>query len=273
MNIAINFNSATWTCSDALSYIFFSDRSEPVKNNISSADIQRYITAYSENKNCKMPRIYKDSPIEINRLIELLSNQSTPPLNNLSDAPLAWVKFAFFAMRNGIALSDHFIRQYARWRLTRVVTHGPETILNNIDSTKTEEQNKPILIARQKFLGDPIDLFLFSNKTPFRLGNGTVWKLSGANTSKSSQQKLALVKEATGTNLTNNVAYCLETAASNRLISGLHNKTFKGRFLCDLSRKELTKILMKRFKSRLRYSESSIFRTLSTFVACPGYRR
>lgn len=272
MGTVVDFDRAKWTCGDALTAIFFSDWKVQGDDNNFYAEIQRCITAYAENKNCKALLLNEDQLTEIRNLINIVATKTDQPISKLSENPIVWIKFAFTAMGEGATLSESFIRRYARWRLTRAITHGAETIVHKIKSTDKKIQNNNFAIAGHKFAGLPLDRFLFSKKIPLNLGKEINWKLSSAHTSKTKQQELASVKEVSGTNVTNNVAYCLEAAVATGRIPDLHKEKIQGRFLCDISRKQLTSRLMKLFKNRLPYSESSILRTLSTFVACPGYR-
>lgn len=272
MGTVIDFDRATWTCYDALIDIFFSDWNALEENNDFRAEIKRYIGAYSTNKTCKVLHLNEDQLTKINYLVDITQRLTKQPLSELYETPLVWIKFAFIALGKGATISEKFIRRYARWRLTRAITHGAETVIHKVDNSSNKTNNNNLVIAGHRFSGFTLDLFLFSKKIPLNLGNRTHWKLSGTNTSKTKRQKLASVMEVSGTNLTNNVAYCLETAVATGRIPDLRNEKIQGRFLCDISRKELTKRLMRNFKSHLPYSESAILRTLSTFVACPGYR-
>lgn len=272
MEAVIDFDRARWTCCDALINIFFSDWKVCGSGDQFRAEIQRHITAYAENKNCKILRLSESQVTKIHNLVDLVKAETELPLTKIEEAPAVWIKFAFIATENGAAISEKFIRCYARWRLSRTIAYGAETIAQIPSSTSNNRENVKFTIAGHRFLGIPFDQFLFSRTIPLNIGEGIPWKLSARCTSKTKQQRLASVKIASGTNVTNSVAYCLESAATTRKIAELHNTKIQGRFLCDISRKELTIRLMKIYKRRLPYSESSIFRTLSTFVACPRYR-
>lgn len=272
MGTVIDFERETWSCCDALINIFFSDWDELNDDENLRFEIRSYIASYPTNKNCKPPNLSEDRLKNIRSLIDTLHPISKRPVSRLLEPPLVWIKFAFFANRNGVILSETFIKAYAQWRLTRSITYGPETIVQTMGPPRKIIENRPFAIARHKFLGHPLDRFLLSSRVPLVLGEGAEWKISGAQTSKTNKQKLDAVKTATGENLTNNLIYCLETAVASGRIPALHNKKVEGRFLCDITKEELAILLMKVFKHRLPYRETSIKRALSTFVACPGYR-
>jgi hypothetical protein len=68
------------------------------------------------------------------------------------------------------------------------------------------------------------------------------------------------------------ISECITKAARDKTI-GLSGKMIGERYKCSLSREEFAKQLMSRFSKQLQCRESTIIRTLSTLIACPGYRK
>jgi hypothetical protein len=85
--------------------------------------------------------------------------------------------------------------------------------------------------------------------------------------------KIRRVKRIVGANAYQVIAACITEAATEKRIAGLKEEKIGGRYVSEKTRLELAQALRRRFKRRVKYSESTIVRVLSQFVACPKHRR
>lgn len=281
MKMAINFNSNTWACGDALVDIFFSDWKE-----VRGVEAYRMVV-----RNCVLFYVASNDPAsdsgfleekEENRVASLIGKLTKffPELSaELKVSPLVWTRFAFTALRHAIAPADYFLSSYARWRFGRMLNIGLETV------TKMQSENSKRIFkfGDQNFSGYTLDEFMFSQSIQASLDSKTQWVLVTAQKAARGKQQYKAagiengakpkrtIEDIVGAHAYKRIADCIKSAAENRTIDGLQRKKIEGRYECSIARGFLAERLFDKFPD-IGCSEATIVKALSDFVACPGYR-
>ncbi len=284
MKMAINFNSNTWTCGDALVDIFFSDWKEVREDETYRKVVKDCVLFYvASNKQDQDSGILQEEEEDrVASVITQLKKLSPAPSSRLIASPLVWTRFAFTALRHEIAPADYFLSRYARWRFGRMLNIGLETVLKMQPENRDIPQRE-LNLDGQKFSGYTIDEFMFNQNTHADLGSKTQWVLVTAQAVARGRQqrKNAILQNGTKPKRTNEeivgahaykrIADCIKVAVKDRLIDGLHRKKIDGRYECSITRSVLAERLFGKFPN-IGCSEATIVKALSDFVACPGSR-
>lgn len=269
MRHAINFDSENWSCCDALVDIYFSDWREALEDDAFRADLIRCIVFHIKHESSDSQYFDKKDERYIKTVIARLKKRATELVTLPEACPLVWLRFAVTSLRHSTSPSQYFLKTYEQWRFERLRINGFEKIRKTQAESKMQSD---ILINGKHHTGYSIDQFLILNIEDANLGTKSRWLLFNESTASIKNGRKQSTTRCVGANAFAVIRNCIETAAENKQIPGLHQQRIGDRYQSDISRTELASKLKKEFGKRLHFSEETIVRAVSSFVACPGYR-
>lgn len=268
-------NADSWTAGNAILFLYFSDRPELT----GSSERRRKASEYIESKLTR--RVFSaslDGSLleEIDAKIAVLMKIDSSITSTVKAVPLLWIRFAFQAMLKSIVPAQAFLDWYAIWRWQLAVSKSCKLIVSKSELTHPTSARSTFDYAGKRYDCYPIDYFFLNPIVNAPLSGGTEWVLLSENRKSDELLSQKRTERIVGANAYQEIHDCIERFAAEGVdtkqrISGLLSEKVNGRYLCIKTRAELAKDLKKRIK-KLKYSESTIVRVLSEFVACPRHR-
>ncbi len=267
-----DYNANQWRREDALVLLFFSDWEEIQNNPAFRSSVKERIAFCIENQGAFKSSLDEKYEVIIQATIQKLTELSPTLRTTKKASRLVWIRFAFTALRGSISPSEYFLERYARWRFKRSSENPGETIIRLSDTTISSLEPetfgiKPDIDRRYLF-----DCFFLMKNIPADLDCKSEWGYSPSPRKKDVKSAALEIADVIGTHALKNISDCINIAAKNGFIRGLKNNKINNRFESSISRSALAKILLKKYRRKLPYRESTVVKALSEFVACPNYR-
>lgn len=255
-----NFEANNWSVDEALFWIFFSNEQEMRRQRRRHC---RSITKWL-NTNTNQERT-ENSPLD-SGLDTLEKLRSKLPRSD-SGSPLLWIRFAFSALRAGIAPTDYFFRQYANWRFLRSRRYGTETIARVL-VTGDKEIPHISKIEGEEIEGFLFDRFFLMEKPISEIEWNSEWKhFSFAKLPKPRGPRTDICAHV-GRNAFHRIEIYVTLAAKEGRIVGLSKQRRDQKYSADMTRAELAEALQRRYRKQLDCASSTIIRSLSHLVKC-----
>jgi len=255
------FDASSWSRSDAIFWMFLTNNDSNTNEKTRQKTVAAVTAYFDKNSQSKIsPTLTSEQQI-----LKKLSNQF-PEVKRVNQAsPLLWIKFGFMALAAEITLTNHFIRKYSLWRFERTLRYGAELVTN----ANKENQRLAFSIGNQTYEGYPLDGFLLSKIKDTDLSSKADWQLTKAIRLKSNRT----LSDNVGSLALATIKKCIDIAAKGKDFPEIKKTKIDGRYPCTITREDLTEELSDYFKNDLPYRESTIFRSISKFVACPKARK
>lgn len=258
-----NFDAKNWPVDEALFWIFFSDekatRLQAQRCDDPYAAISKWLSTSQ-----KLERT-KDEPLDL-ELGKLEPLRERFP-QCASASPLLWIRFAFSALRTGIAPAGYFFRQYANWRFDRSRRFGAETIARVSIAGK---KPNPLFskIATGEIEGLLFDRFFLAEKPISETEWTSEWEYLSVSKLPKTRAPRVDICEHVGRKAFQRIADCITLAAKEGRIAGLSKQRRNQKYSASMTRAELAEALQRRYGKRLACQTSTIIRSLSDLVTC-----
>lgn len=247
-----SFEKDNWKCSFALARMLF-DEGE-------LSTLSSKIRDFMNQREGEPANLFPDGNEGAVEQLAKIRDQtpSLPP--NLKAHPVLWTRFAFSLQRQGCQLSDRFLECYAKWRKDSSHAYGG----SNVCWTAIQGDHKGVTTSC------PLDYFLHAPNLGVDVGTSKVSiTLKGTFTGLPDQPiRDDPYENHVGPHSLNLIKKYVITAVVNGSIKGLTSNTENGRYICYLSRRELTIALKSKYLKAQRPSTETIFRGIGKFVAC-----
>jgi len=272
MSRLLDFNAGSWERSDALVLLFFSDWPEVRNDRKYRSKLKKRVTDQILNHATKITLEPQEDDEFVRSTIEKLAEISSALRTTEYASPLIWIRFAFTALRSSISPAEYFLNQYARWRYKRSRDYPGETIVRLVSSVNTLKKPRTVNVSGQELQGYLLDEYFLRKTVAANLGCRSEWGFSPARVLKEIGPTKHKIEDVVGKIALRKISECIIDAVKFKKISGLNENKTNGRFESNISRANLAKALLKKFKEELPYRQSTVIRCLTEFVACPNHR-
>lgn len=259
----INFDAANWPVNKALLWIFLSDDKDMRQQRLLRKEQYDAISEWLNSAQTTKRNGLIPPPTTIEKLESV--RQRLPEVSSAS--PLLWIRFAFGALRDGIAPSSYFFRMYANWRFTQSRRYGAQTIsrIHLVDERPSLQSSR---VGDEEIQGFLFDRFFLDKRPISEAEWKSKWKLLLVPNLPKAKATRVDIREHVGRKVFQRLEECITLAAKEERIEGLSKQRKNQKYTANISRAELADKLQRRYGKRLACQTSTIIRALSELVTC-----